>query len=145
MTDSLTAARAIIREAAEAADLPASQRLDRLAALKRDLEEALTEVAEAMADAEAEAAPDDLDVGMAVLALRSRASTTAELVTAGQMTEAQLAESGVLTHDDLDAMDEEGLLEAAAEEMLRAGKLVLRNDSGDWELFAAPADESENE
>ena len=123
MTDTLTAARTAIREAADS-ELPPFQRVALLGEVKRELEEALSDVDEAIEEAEAARQEDSIEVGLAVLKLRSMATSTEAMLTSGEMTEAEAQDAGLLTHADLDAMEEAGLMEAAANEMMEAGALV---------------------
>lgn len=132
MSETLDTAREAIREAAEA-DVPAFQRVERLQEIGRELRDAAVEVDEAIREAEAAREDDQLDVGLAVMYLRQRATLTDELVDAGQITEADAVSSGVLRHDDLDAMEDAGLLDAAAHEMVAAGVLSTAPDGDDGE------------
>lgn len=124
MSDELTSAYAVIREAADS-DLPAFQRLDRLRGIRRELEGALADTSAAIEVAEAAYQGEQVNLGLAVVALRERATTGENLLASGSVTEDELAESGILSHADLDALQEENLLEAVAQEWLDSGKLVL--------------------
>lgn len=125
MTDTLTEVRASLQEAADASEVPAYQRLQRLRAIRAELAEAL-EAADEFID-ESEVAREGLEVetALGVLSLRQRATISESMLTAGTVTAEQLAEAGVLDHSDLDALDEEGLLEGVARELIDAGRIEV--------------------
>lgn len=124
MSETLTNAYAVIREAADS-ELPAFQRLDRLREVRRELEGAVADTSAAIEVAEAAYADDQVNLALAVVTLRSRATNGERMLAEGTATEDELAESGLLLHPDLDALEQENLLEAVAQEWLDQGKIVL--------------------
>lgn len=127
MAETQAAALAAITDIMEA-DIPASQRRDQLLAIQVDLDAASAELAEALEVVEAQRDDGKTETEMAIMALRARATQSAELLDSGAVGEEDLAEVGVLSHSDLDDLEEEGLLETAALQMIEAGTLKTEGD-----------------
>jgi hypothetical protein len=123
----------MLTEIEEASTQPGLERADRLARLRsirEDLAEALDDVEARIADVESAPLEETIDVARAVSALREQADIRDELIEAGTITAQEADEDGVLSNAELDAMHEEGILEAAALELVAAGKLKLSDDDG---------------
>lgn len=121
----------MLTEIEEASTEPGLERADRLARLRSirdDLAEALDDVDARIADVESAPLEETIDVTRAVSALREQADIRDELIEAGTITAQEADDDGVLSNAELDAMQEEGILEAAALELVAAGKLKLSDD-----------------
>lgn len=127
----------VIREAADS-DLPAFQRRDRLHAIRDELAVMINTVEQEIAEATEQGQAEDAMRALAVTALRERASISEALLAEGDVTAADLAEAGVLNHYELDALEEEGLLEATAQELLDSGKIDAA--TGEWVADEVPAE-----
>lgn len=125
MTETLDDLKDELEEAATDESLSAADRLARLREIREELVEATSEADRHIKEAEAAENAGAVGAALAVAALRERASLHDELIEQGVLTEADFEAHGVLTHAQLDAMDEEGLLEAAALELVASGKLVV--------------------
>lgn len=118
-----------VEEASTAQGLARDERLARLRSIREDLAEALDDVDARIADVEASSTEEEqVDVVLAISRLREAADIRDELIEAGTINAEEADDDGVLSNADLDAMQEEGILEAAALELVAAGKLVLSDD-----------------
>lgn len=128
MAETQAATLAAITDIMEA-DIAASARRDQLLAIQAEMDAAATELREALEAVEEQREEDLPTVELAVMALRARATKSAELLEAGTVSQEDLAEAGVLSHSDLDDLEEEGLLEPQALQMVEAGTLSTEDDS----------------
>lgn len=119
-----------IEEASTEQGVARDERLARLRSIREDLSEALDDVDARIADVEA-STDGQVDVTLAISRLREAADIRDELIEAGTISAEEADEDGVLSNEDLDAMQEEGILEAAALELVAAGKLKLSDDDQD--------------
>lgn len=127
MAETQAAASAAIMDIMEA-DIAAVERRNQLLAIQAELDAAAAEVSEALEAVEEARAADHTEVELAIMALRSRATRSEEMLDAGETTREELAEAGLLSHSDLDDLEEEGLLETAALQMLGAGTVSTEDD-----------------
>lgn len=116
-----------IEEASTEQGVARDERLARLRSIREDLAEALDDVDARIADVEA-STDGQVDVTLAISRLRESADIRDELIEAGTISAQEADEDGVLSNDELNAMQEEGILEAAALELVAAGKLKLSDD-----------------
>jgi polyhydroxyalkanoate synthesis regulator phasin len=119
-----------IEEASTQQGLARDERLSRLRSIREDLAEAIDDVDARIADVEA-STDGQVDVTLAISRLRESADIRDELIEKGTISAEEADEDGVLSNDELDAMQEEGILEAAALELVAAGKLTLSDDDQD--------------
>lgn len=117
-----------ISEAATAEGIERSDRIARLRDMRSELTEAIEDVDAKIAEVEAAEEADTINTTLAVSMLREAADVRDELVASGTVPESEMEESGVWSHAELDGMQEEGILEAAARELVAAGKLVLDDE-----------------
>lgn len=127
MAETQAAALAAITDIMEA-DIVASQRRDHLLAIQAELDATAAEIAEALEVVEVQRDDGRTETEMAVMALRARATQSAEMLESGDASQEDMAEAGVLSHSDLDDLEEEGLLEVAALQMVEAGTLAVEGD-----------------
>lgn len=132
MSDPLNEIRESIQETAEA-DLPAFQRLQRLRAMRAELAAAVEHTDAAIGVVQEARDAERVGLDLVILALRERAETSEGLIADGVMSEAEVSAAGILSNAELDELDEEGLLEATARELIDAGTL---NEAGEWTLPA---------
>lgn len=121
-----------IEEASTEQGLARDERLARLRSIREDLSEAIDDVDARIEDVEA-STDEQVDVTLAISRLRESADIRDELIEAGTISTEEADEDGVLSNADLDAMQQEGILEAAALELVAAGKLKLSDDDQDDE------------
>lgn len=116
-----------IEEASTEQGLARDERLARLRSIREDLAEAIDDVDARIEDVEA-STDGQVDVTLAISRLRESADIRDELIEAGTISAEEADDDGVLSNADLDAMQQEGILEAAALELVAAGKLKLSDD-----------------
>lgn len=117
-------------EEATSEDVPLDDRVALLESIREELTSTLDIVNEKLAEAAAN--PDERrpsDIEFAISHLRDRAEVAQEQLDAGNVTEAELTEAGIFTTRELDALEEEELLETAAQELIEAGKIELPDEA----------------
>lgn len=120
--------RESIQETADA-DISYLQRLTRLRAIEQELVEATAEVEKAILDTQKAASAEMEHLQMAAIAVRERATTTERLLAEGTLDQADVDESGLQTHADLDRLEDEGLFDATVQQLVDEGVLGL---DGEW-------------
>lgn len=126
--DALHELREAIQEIIEGPLRP-SQRIERLAALDAELAEARAEIAAASGRLKELREAEHEDLTVIILALRDRANTMDSLVAEGTLNELEAADSGVLMNDELDFLENEGILEATAQQLVDDGVIAA---DGRW-------------